>query len=404
MTEPRWTEFHRTWLHRAVSDRAVSDRGGRRAAVAAALAWLVHPVTLAATALLILNDHLLKAADPGLLTGKLSDIAGLVMAPPTVAVPLAVLLPRVRPVRVAAAAVALIGLGFVAVKASPHAAGYASAAWSLVNGPSRISADITDLVALPALGLAWLTWLTATARPARSRLARLVATLVVLPTAGMAMAATSAAVYDDAIAITQWHGAIVVGVGNAYFKQRGSDRHWMSSTDGGLTFSYRLPGDAGPSAAPSAASPSAVPTVNGTPSPTGYVQFLNDLPTLPMAGPADCVASDPGHCFRVVAGHLRVEETVDGGADWRIAWQVTDAQRKKLADDYSNIRSVDEYLASLVLLVAEQPGGGFVVLVANGRDGFARRNPSGVWERIGFGARLLDDGEVYQHAPLPIPS
>jgi hypothetical protein len=31
-------------------------------------------------------------------------------------------------------------------------------------------------------------------------------------------------------------------------------------------------------------------------------------------------------------------------------------------------------------------GNGYVVLVANGRDGMARRDPSGVWRRIGFGS------------------
>ncbi len=50
------------------------------------LTWLIHPVTVAATALLILNDQVLKAAYPGWLTGKLSDVAGLVMAPPLLAV------------------------------------------------------------------------------------------------------------------------------------------------------------------------------------------------------------------------------------------------------------------------------------------------------------------------------
>lgn len=66
-------------------------------AVGAALAWLVHPVTVFATALLIVNDHLLKAAYPGWVTGKLSDVAGLVMAPPVVAVALAWVWPRWRP-------------------------------------------------------------------------------------------------------------------------------------------------------------------------------------------------------------------------------------------------------------------------------------------------------------------
>ncbi len=42
---------------------------------------LLHPVPLAAIGLLLLNDHVLKAAFPGLVTGKLSDFAGLAFFP-----------------------------------------------------------------------------------------------------------------------------------------------------------------------------------------------------------------------------------------------------------------------------------------------------------------------------------
>ena len=46
------------------------------------LRWAAHPLTVGATAVLLLNDHVLKPAWPGLVTGKLSDVAGLVAAPP----------------------------------------------------------------------------------------------------------------------------------------------------------------------------------------------------------------------------------------------------------------------------------------------------------------------------------
>lgn len=42
---------------------------------------LLHPVALAALGLLLLNDHVLKQAWPGPVTGKLSDLAGLVLFP-----------------------------------------------------------------------------------------------------------------------------------------------------------------------------------------------------------------------------------------------------------------------------------------------------------------------------------
>src|SRR5438876_9892821 len=113
-------------------------------AVRTALAWLVHPITVVATVLLVVNDHLLKAAFPGPFTGKLSDAAGLAMAPPLVALVLAVASPRTRPAIGAAVATGLVTVGFVAVKAVPVAAGWASAAWSLLNGPSGVRAGPTD--------------------------------------------------------------------------------------------------------------------------------------------------------------------------------------------------------------------------------------------------------------------
>lgn len=42
---------------------------------------LVHPVPLGALALLLVNDHILKAGHPGWLSGKLSDVAGLILLP-----------------------------------------------------------------------------------------------------------------------------------------------------------------------------------------------------------------------------------------------------------------------------------------------------------------------------------
>lgn len=42
---------------------------------------LLHPAMLLALGLLILNDHVLKAAYPGAVTGKLSDLAGLAFFP-----------------------------------------------------------------------------------------------------------------------------------------------------------------------------------------------------------------------------------------------------------------------------------------------------------------------------------
>jgi hypothetical protein len=53
--------------------------GGERDPVAGD--GLLNPLALAALLLLVLNDHSLKPMLPGVLTGKLSDVAGLLLAP-----------------------------------------------------------------------------------------------------------------------------------------------------------------------------------------------------------------------------------------------------------------------------------------------------------------------------------
>jgi hypothetical protein len=108
-----------------------------------ALAWLAHPVTLGAALVLFVNDSVFKDAVPGWWTGKLSDLAGLVVAPAV----LALLLP-------ARFAFVVTAAGFVAVKSTAVGAQFASVVWTAVAGPSRVLADAGDLVALPALGSA----------------------------------------------------------------------------------------------------------------------------------------------------------------------------------------------------------------------------------------------------------
>ena len=171
-----------------------------------ALAWFLHPITVGALVLLLLNDHLLKAAWPGVVTGKLSDFAGLALAPPVITVVLAGLLPRL-PVRVVAGFATLtVGIGFCLVKVTALGAAWASAGWSWAAGPSTVLRDPTDLMAVPALAASW--WALAHVRrhPLPGRAASLVRTAIVLPIAGLAILATSAVPYP-------WAGEVVVQEG-----------------------------------------------------------------------------------------------------------------------------------------------------------------------------------------------
>lgn len=100
-----------------------------------------HPLFLGALGALALNDHVLKAvgAVPAI-SGKLSDVAGLLVAPLVLA-----WLMRVRTRRGFALAHVAVGVGFAAVQVPA----IASALGQI--GPVRIWPDASDLFALPAL-------------------------------------------------------------------------------------------------------------------------------------------------------------------------------------------------------------------------------------------------------------
>jgi hypothetical protein len=114
---------------------------------------LLHPLWLGSLAVLVLNDHVLKGAGilPGAVTGKLSDFAGLVVAPVLLAA-----LVRARGPRGWLLAHVAVGLVFSAIQLSATAATLWSGAMAAVGFPWVITRDPTDLLALPALGLsAW---------------------------------------------------------------------------------------------------------------------------------------------------------------------------------------------------------------------------------------------------------
>jgi len=138
---------------------------------------LLHPVPLLALAALVLNDHVLKAAFPGFVTGKLSDVAGVALLPLVLVAGwelFSAATGRVSRARGRVLLVALLvtGAGFAAVKLVPQGAeafGWLLGAvqWpvasltSLAAGhgvvapvAAPIVADPTDLLALPALALA----------------------------------------------------------------------------------------------------------------------------------------------------------------------------------------------------------------------------------------------------------
>jgi hypothetical protein len=144
---------------------AGDDGPGRRALPAGEL---LGAIPLVSVALLLINDWVLKpsAAAPWL-SGKLSDVAGLVVAPVAATAAFDCVLWLVSRAGLAvdfslgrgrlAIAVVACGAVFAAVKLLPAAAGALETAAAAVGLDWRIVADPTDLVALPALAVAaWL--------------------------------------------------------------------------------------------------------------------------------------------------------------------------------------------------------------------------------------------------------
>ncbi len=333
------------------------DGGRSSRALFAMLAWLAHPVTLLAVVVLAVNDHLLKTMYPGLITGKLSDFAGLVVAPPLLAVAITGLAPRLPANPVALASLAVSGAAFTVVKATATGSALASALWSAVTGPSVILADRSDLVALPALVLAGWLWTRARQRPASRRAIRRFGVFVALPAAALAVGATSAPEYPDTVAVASWRNLIVIGQANAYHDRQ--VREWLVSDQDGRAWRWMTTSES--------------------------EMFEQDRAALNVEAREACVPDEPAHCFRIASGHLRVEETRDASTTWTVSWEVSDGQRSYLARAYEKVGDLTTNLSSMALAVHPTPDG-YIVVVANGRDGAAVRDASGHWTRIGFGA------------------
>lgn len=97
---------------------------------------VLHPVALVALALLLLNDHVLKAVAPGWVTGKLSDVAGLAFFP-FLLLALRDVLGRRRPTRRAAVGAAVLtGAAFATIKLWAGARDLWSDAMALLRFPA----------------------------------------------------------------------------------------------------------------------------------------------------------------------------------------------------------------------------------------------------------------------------
>jgi hypothetical protein len=125
---------------------------------------LGHPVAIVAVATLALNDHVLKHAYPGFVTGKLSDVAGMIFFP------LLLACFHRRGLVLACIATAVV---FALVKTMPWANELYRVTWAVMQWPVRaliawshhrptpglarvvLVRDPSDLLAVPFVLVAW---------------------------------------------------------------------------------------------------------------------------------------------------------------------------------------------------------------------------------------------------------
>ena len=121
----------------------------------------MHPITLAAVVVLVVNDWVLKPRWHGAVTGKLSDVAGLVFAPVLLSALIGLALDlaarlgaRVDPSlswRRLVTCCAATAAGFTLVKLCPAAAHVVA---GMIGHHAEFYPDWTDVLCVPAVGVA----------------------------------------------------------------------------------------------------------------------------------------------------------------------------------------------------------------------------------------------------------
>ena len=331
-----------------------------------ALRALASPVFVFSLVVLILNDHVVKQAWPGWVSGKVSDVAGLVVAPLLLAVLLTALrLPRPVPV-----ALALTGLGLTITKAWETGATFTSAVWSLTGIPTQIRADPTDLLALPALYAAWWVHRTVRQRPTqgwRHLLAVAVGTAA-LPCGLLATAATSC---DD----------------DDGFAQVGRVAGRFPGSPPGVEERLMLGGRYDLDTSVDATRRFAVPDVEVV----GSVGRQRE----------ECDPANPAHCWRIVGDDaVLIETSEDRGRTWQWEYEMDEETRENLREQGGAACGEGPAVTALdlgVLPAGDDP----VVVVAVGDAGVLLRQSDASWTLMS--ESQIGDALRGEQPPTPSP-
>jgi len=337
-------------------------RGRRTEPLAVRARVLAHPLVLALLGLWLLNDHVLKAAHGGPVTGKLSDVAGLVVFPLVVGT----LWPGPRPWAVGIVATSV---AFVAVNSWASAADGVDDLLSLAVGPSRLTVDPTDLLVLPAVGAA--AWVAA--HPPGRRWASGVGRATLLVGLGATLATSR---IDDGTE----HVLGVDGAGNGVAiaisplqddtEAPGCTDVW-ASTDGRSWVRIDERSDC--------------PRRPRRPA----------TPPSPAASQRACFADDQ-RCFRIVDD--RIERSGDGGDTWTEAWRWP-ADRSRYDWRWCPLGCAYESRGPHAIDVATLDRTETVV-AAMGHEGVLLSTDGAVWERRAAGptgdpASLTGSGPLF---------
>ena len=336
--------------------------GERHEETAHALRALAAPVTVACLVLLVLNDHVLKQAWPGPVTGKLSDVVGLVVAPLVLAVPLALL----RVPRPALTAVLATGVGFVLVKTTQTGAAVATDLWSAVAGPSYLLRDPTDLLALPALLVALrVHGLAGRRRQPLRRRVRATVGAVLLPFAVLATAATSPC--DDGEADI----AVLEGLWET------DDGGWERGSRFVYDYAFVL-----------------------HPTPTGLrIRTLSgqEQARVVDGGPWTRAACDPVRpelCWEAgdTSDGLEVGTSRDGGVTWAAAEEALTAEQVTAVEDEVGERCGQQYRVAVEDVAVMHTDRGSLVVLSLGAGGVVVRDADARWSHL-LWAEVRDQAE-----------
>lgn len=309
------------------------------------LLTLNHPSVWLSVAVLLLNDHILKAYTPSWLTGKLSDFAGMFFFPILLGVlwtalgrPLRLPAPALR-----AAAFGLTAIWFILAKTQPVVSHWSEAFLSaILSRRTQIVCDPSDLIALIMFIPAWKLCTRHTKQPL-GKLPR--STYLILCLASLAALATTRIPPVSVRHLIVFDGEIYADTSGATFVlHTRPGRVWALTQD----------------------------------LPEAVRRQLGQFPHLPVTV---CLPDNPLTCYRTA--QESIERTQDGGQTWLVSWRIPWGRRALMERGpvMGSAKTIDMGPYDLTLLNRD---GRTLLVAAMGHEGLLVSEDGRAWERDGI--------------------